>query len=117
MTPASVGGAEKIMSDALNGKKIAFLVANSGAEQVELTAPWLAVEQAGGTPVLIAPKKDTVQAFNNDVEQDDTFDAVLAVADASVDDYVGLVLPGGTPNPDQLPEPADRRPQRRGAVA
>ncbi len=61
-----------------------------------------------GTPVLIAPKKDTVQAFNNDVEQGDTFDPDpdpdpdLAVAEASVDDYVGLVLPGGTTNPDQL---------------
>lgn len=102
MTPASVGGTEKIMSDALNGKKIAFLVANSGAEQVELTAPWQAVEQTGGTPVLIAPKKDTVQAFNNDVERGDTFEPDLAVAEASVDDYVGLVLPGGTTNPDQL---------------
>ena len=63
------------MTDELSGKTIAFLVANSGVEQVELTTPWEAVEKAGGTPVLVAPEKDTVQAFNNDVEKADTFDA------------------------------------------
>ncbi|WP_375489596.1 type 1 glutamine amidotransferase domain-containing protein [uncultured Jatrophihabitans sp.] len=90
------------MADELNGKRIAFLVANSGAEQVELTTPWDAVKQAGATPTLVAPEKDKVQAFNNDVEEGDSFDADVAVADASADDYDGLVLPGGTTNPDQL---------------
>jgi protease I len=90
------------MADELNGRTIAFLVANSGAEQVELTTPWDAVRNAGATPVLIAPEKGEVQAFNNDVEQGDTFDATVAVADASVEDYDGLVLPGGTTNPDHL---------------
>ena len=90
------------MADELNGKRIAFLVANSGVEQVELTTPWEAVEKAGGTPVLIAPEKDTVQAFNNDVEKADTFDADVAVGDVSADDFAALVLPGGTTNPDAL---------------
>jgi protease I len=90
------------MADELQGKRIAFLVANSGVEQVELTTPWDAVKSAGGTPVLIAPEKDTVQAFNNDVEKADTFDADLAVADADAADFDGLVLPGGTTNPDKL---------------
>ena len=90
------------MPNDLTGKRIAFLVANSGVEQVELTAPWEAVTKAGGTPVLIAPEKDTVQAFNNDVEKGDTFDADEKVADVSADDYAGLVLPGGTTNPDAL---------------
>jgi protease I len=43
------------MADELSGKRIAFLVANIGVEQVELTEPWQAVETAGGQPVLIAP--------------------------------------------------------------
>jgi protease I len=90
------------MSDELQGKRIAFLVANSGVEQVELTTPWRAIKDAGGQPVLVAPDKDTVQAFNHDVEKADTFDADLAVDDASADDYAGLVLPGGTTNPDKL---------------
>ena len=68
------------MSNELNGKRIAVLVANSGVEQVELTTQWEGIEKAGGTPVLIAPEKNTVQAFNNDVEKADTFDVDVAVA-------------------------------------
>jgi protease I len=90
------------MSDELTGKKIAFLVANSGVEQVELTTPWQALRDAGAETVLIAPEKDTVQAFDNDVEKADTFDPDLAVADADSGDYDALVLPGGTTNPDKL---------------
>jgi protease I len=90
------------VSDELNGKRIAFLVANSGVEQVELTRPWQAVEEAGGTPVLVAPEKGKVQAFNNDVEEADTFEATESVAQVSSDDFDALVLPGGTTNPDKL---------------
>ena len=90
------------MADELSGKRIAVLVANSGVEQVELTTPWEGIEKAGGTPVLIAPEKDTVQAFNNDVEKADTFDADVAVADVDADDFAALLLPGGTTNPDAL---------------
>ncbi len=43
-----------------------------------------------------------MQAFNNDVEKADSFDADVAVADATADDFDALVLPGGTTNPDQL---------------
>ena len=41
------------MAKSLDGKKIAFLVAPEGVEQVELTEPWKAVQQAGGTPGLV----------------------------------------------------------------
>src|SRR6188508_3083768 len=53
------------MAENLNGKKVAFLVANEGVEQIELTEPWKAVERAGGEPVLIAPEAGTTQAFNH----------------------------------------------------
>jgi len=89
------------MSNTLQGKSIAFLVANEGVEQVELTAPWKSVEAAGGTPVLVSLQAGTVQAFNH-LDKGDTFDATVAAADASADDYVALVLPGGVTNPDQL---------------
>ena len=49
---------------ALDGKKVAILVAD-GFEQVELTEPWEAVVQAGGTPVLVSSESGTVQAFNH----------------------------------------------------
>ena len=90
------------MSNELNGKRIAFLVANVGVEQVELTSPWSAVESAGGRPVLVAPEKGTVQAMQGDVEKGDTFDADEAVASADAADFDALVLPGGVANPDKL---------------
>ena len=74
----------------LTGKKVAFLVANEGVEQVELTDPWQAVEAAGGTPVLIAPDTGDVQAFKH-LDRGDVFDASLASADARVDEVAGLV--------------------------
>ena len=86
----------------MQGKRIAFLVANVGFEQVELTQPWSAIEDAGGTPVLVAPQKEQVQAMKGDVEKGDTFDPQHAVSDVQVGDFDGLVLPGGVVNPDKL---------------
>jgi protease I len=89
------------MADRLQGKRIAFLVAPEGIEQVELTEPWKAVEQAGGTPELISLEEGEVQAFNH-LDRADTFKVDRTVRDASASDYDGLVLPGGVANPDQL---------------
>lgn len=90
------------MADELSGKRIAFLVANVGVEQVELTSPWQAVQDAAGTPVLIAPEKDDVQAMQGDTDKGDTFTPDLALAEADPADYDALVLPGGVANPDKL---------------
>ena len=89
------------MSSDLNGRKVAFLTANEGVEQVELTKPWSVLESSGAQPVLIAPEAGKVQAFDH-LDRADSFEADLAVADASVDDYDALVLPGGVANPDRL---------------
>jgi protease I len=89
------------MSDELNGKRVAFLVANEGIEQIELTSPWEAVEEAGGEPELIAPESGEAQAFEH-LDKADTFTVDKTVAEASADDYDGLVLPGGVANPDIL---------------
>src|SRR5256712_4822218 len=85
----------------LQGKTIAFLVANEGVEQMELTEPWRAVEEAGGRPQLIAPEAGKVQAFNH-LDKADTFAVDMTVAEAIPADYDGLMLPGGVANPDQL---------------
>ena len=90
------------MAGELNGKRIAFLVANEGVEQVELTTPWQAVQDAGGTPVLIAPDKDDVQAMQGDLDKGDTFTPDTALADADPSEFDALVLPGGVANPDKL---------------
>ena len=89
------------MADDIHGKRIAFLTANEGVEQVELTRPWEAVKEAGGEPELIAPEEGDVQAFNH-LDKADTFPVDKTVDQANVDDYDGLVLPGGVANPDNL---------------
>ena len=85
----------------LQGKTIAFLVAQEGIEQVELTGPWEAVKEGGGTPRLLAPESGTVQAFNH-LDKADTFDVDQTVSDADPETFAGLVLPGGVANPDAL---------------
>jgi protease I len=89
------------MADELNGKKIAFLTANEGVEEVELTEPRKAVTEAGAETELLAPETGEVQAFNH-LDKAETFSVDKAVGDASASDYDGLVLPGGVANPDNL---------------
>jgi protease I len=89
------------MSDELQGKKVAFLVANEGVEQIELTEPLKAVREAGAETHLIAPEKGDVQGFNH-LDKADVFQADRAVSEVSAEEYDGLVLPGGVANPDIL---------------
>jgi protease I len=89
------------MSNELNDKRVAFLVAPEGTEQVELTEPWKAVEDAGGKPVLVSTDSGEIQAFNH-LDKGDTFPVDVTAADADPGDYDGLVLPGGVANPDFL---------------
>jgi protease I len=89
------------MTQPLAGKKIAFITANEGVEQVELQRPWDAVKEAGGTPFLAAPKPDKVQAFKH-LDKADTFTPDMTTADLTLDACDGIVLPGGVANPDQL---------------
>jgi protease I len=92
---------EVAMSNELQGKKIAFLTATEGVEQVELTEPWKALERAGAEPELLSTKRGKVQAFNH-LDRADTFPVDKVVSEADPIEYDGLVLPGGVANPDQL---------------
>jgi protease I len=85
----------------LTGRTIAFLVAPEGTEQIELTEPWSAVEEAGGTPKLLSLESGEVQAFHH-LDKGDTFTVDAVVGDADPTTYDGLVLPGGVANPDAL---------------
>lgn len=89
------------MTDQLRGLRVAFLVANEGIEQVELTAPWKAIEGAGGEPVLVAPNSGKAQAFNH-LREADQFDVNQTTEQADADQFDATVLPGGVANPDQL---------------
>ncbi|CAN5406712.1 type 1 glutamine amidotransferase domain-containing protein [soil metagenome] len=99
-------GTRPLMTTDLTGRKVAFLVAPEGVEQVELTDPWQAVEKAGGTPELVSTEVGKVQGFNH-LTPADTFEADRSAADVTAEDYVGLVLPGGVANPDFLRTDAD----------
>jgi protease I len=90
-----------LKANELQGKRIAFLVAPEGTEQVELTTPWEAVKNSGGKPELISTKDGKIQAFNH-LDKGDTFPVDKVVSQENPQDYDALVLPGGVANPDQL---------------
>ena len=89
------------MTEQLNGKRVAFLMANEGVEQVELTAPLDAVREAGAEAELLAPEAGEIQAFDH-LDKGDTFEAEEAVGEADPAEFDALVLPGGVANPDRL---------------
>jgi protease I len=89
-----------LMPSNLNGKKIAIL-ATDGFEQSELTEPRKALDQAGATTVVIAPKDGEIKGWNHtdwgkSVRVDKTLDQ------AKPEEFDALVLPGGVMNPDHL---------------
>ena len=89
------------MSDALKGKKVAIIAAD-GVERVELEQPREAVENAGATTELISLEAGEIQAMDHDLQPAKKIPVEKAIADAAVDDYDGLILPGGVANPDKL---------------
>ncbi len=82
-------------------RKVAFLVAGEGIERVELTEPWDAVKDAGFEPVLVSPDPGEVQTYNH-LDKAETQKVDQTVAEADVDSFDALVLPGGVANPDAL---------------
>jgi len=89
------------MSNELQGKKIAILAAD-GVEKVELEQPRAALQEAGARVEVLSLQDGEIQARNHDLEPAGSFAVDRAVSDASVDEFDGLVLPGGTVNPDKL---------------
>ena len=89
------------MAEKLQGKRVAFLMANEGVEQVELTEPLKAVRDAGAEAELIAPEAGEIQGFNH-LDKGDTFPVDETVNEVNADEFDALMLPGGVANPDQL---------------
>ena len=88
------------MAGKLEGKKIAIL-ATDGVEQVELTEPRKAIEDAGATTELLSLEAGEILGFNH-LDHGDRFPVDKQVGQASVDDYDGLLIPGGVANGDFL---------------
>jgi protease I len=70
-------------------------------EQIELTEPWKAVEQAGGKPELVSLEDGEIQGFNH-YDKADTFKIDRTVEEVRADEFDALVQPGGVGNPDTL---------------
>lgn len=81
--------------------RIAFLVAAEGIERVELTEPWKAAKGAGHEPVLVSPDSGEVQTFDH-LTAAEKLPVDEVVGSVAVDEFAGLVLPGGVANPDAL---------------
>lgn len=84
----------------LSGKRVAILV-EQGFEQIEMTEPRKALDEAGATTELISPESGKVQAFEHD-KWGDKFKVDVELSQANPEDYDALVLPGGVMNPDKL---------------
>jgi protease I len=88
------------MPNQLKGRKVAFL-ATDGVEEVELTAPWNALKQAGAELSLLSDKTGQIQAMNHH-EKGHTFQVDGPIDTRRARDFDALVLPGGVANPDAL---------------
>lgn len=81
--------------------KVIAILSETGFEEVELTSPKKALEDAGATVHIVSPQSGTINSWNDgnwniDVQVDKT------LSEVSADDYNGLMLPGGVINPDKL---------------
>jgi protease I len=88
------------MSDDLKGKKIAILVAD-GFEQVEMTGPREALEEAGAETDLISPAEKKVKGWDL-TKWGRSFKVDVPLTEARADEYDAILLPGGVMNPDKL---------------
>lgn len=80
----------------LQGKKIALL-ATDGFEDSELTRPLEAVQEAGATVTVVSDKTGEISGKDGTAVTVDT-----TVDQVTVDDFDGLLLPGGLANPDKM---------------
>ncbi len=84
----------------LDGKRVAILVAE-GFEQVEMTGPRKALDEAGAQTKIVSPAKGEVQGWNH-FSHADRFKVDVPLEQANANDFDALMLPGGVANPDQL---------------
>jgi protease I len=87
-------------AETLNGLKVAILVTD-GFEQVEMTAPREALQDAGAETTLVSPKNDRVKAWKF-TEWGDEFPVDVPLDQARAEDFDAILLPGGVINPDML---------------
>jgi protease I len=84
----------------VSGKRVAIL-ATDGVEQVELTEPRKALDDAGAKTVLVSPRNGKIKAWQHD-DWGEELQVDLPLSNARADDFDALLLPGGVMNPDHL---------------
>ncbi|MEA2269260.1 MAG: protease [bacterium] len=89
------------MAKDLEGRRVAIL-ATDGVERIELEEPRGALRGAGARTEVLSLHPGEIKARQFDIQEAGTIPVDRLVADASVDEYDALLLPGGTVNPDQL---------------
>jgi protease I len=88
------------MSRTARDLNVAILLTD-GFEQVEMTSPRQALQDAGAKAVLVSPKDETVKGWKH-IEWGDLFPVDVRLAAADPADFDALMLPGGVINPDAL---------------
>ena len=89
----------------LDGKKVAILVAD-GFEQVEMTKPRQALEEAGAETKIVSPNSGRVQGMHH-ADKGDTFEVDIPLDEARAEEFDALLIPGGLMNPDRLRSTAE----------
>ena len=89
-----------MMAKDLTGKRVAIVVAN-GFEQVEMTSPREALEEAGAETYLVSIEDSRVKGWKH-TDWGDTFGVDVPIDEAEPEDFDALLLPGGVMNPDKL---------------
>jgi len=90
----------KLMARKLDGKKVAILVAD-GFEQVEMTKPREALDEAGAETKIVSLKPGKIQGMHH-ADKGEKFDVDLTVKDARPEEFDALMIPGGLLNPDAV---------------
>src|SRR6266704_2575850 len=89
-----------LMARKLDGKKVAILVAD-GFEQVEMTGPRDALDEAGAETKIVSLKSGKIQGMHH-ADKGDKFDVDLTLDEARPEEFDALLIPGGLMNPDEL---------------
>jgi protease I len=88
------------MASNVNGKRVAILTEN-GFEEVELTHPKKALEEAGATVHIVSPQNEKVKAWDHDHWSGEV-NVDVHVSDVNIENYDMLIIPGGVINPDKM---------------
>jgi protease I len=88
------------MARQLDRKKVAILVTD-GFEQVEMTKPREALDEAGAETKIVSLKSGKIQGMHH-ADKGDKFDVDLTLDEARPEEFDALMIPGGLINPDSL---------------